>query len=224
MKNRKKTKFKKLCWLSAGSAVLSIIFILLLLYKPAGFTPPRITNSKEVSKYVTHVLSPQFYNGVQREEPFELIIPQNRTKDIVELTKWPKESDSVIFSAPKVFFVAKSIVLMGTAAAGGVEFVVTVVVKPSMDEEGFLNLRVAKVKIGAMNITPLVKAVAKRMYQQQLATTDIDTKDIGAQIVASLLNDEPFEPVFKLEDKNVRIEEIIVMQEKLIIRLVPAPG
>ena len=224
MKNRKKTKFKKLCWLSAGSAAVSIIFILLLLYKPAGFTPPQITNSKEVSKYVTHVLSPQFYNGVQREEPFELIIPQNRTKDIVELTKWPKESDSVIFSAPKVFFVAKSIVLMGTAAAGGVEFVVTVVVKPSMDEEGFLNLRVAKVKIGAMNITPLVKVIAKRMYQQQLATTDIDTKDIGAQIVASLLNDEPFEPVFKLEDKNVRIEEIIVMQEKLIIRLVPAPG
>lgn len=202
--------------------MLSIIFILLLLYKPAGFTPPQITNSKEVSKYVTHVLSPQFYNGVQREEPFELVIPQNRTKDIVELTKWPKESDSVMFSAPKVFFVPDSIVLMGTAAASGVEFVVTVAIKPSMDEEGLLNLRVAKVKIGAMNITPLVKAVAKRMYQQQLATTDIHREDIGAQIVASLLNNEPFEPVFRVEDKRVRIEKITIMQKKLVIRLVPA--
>jgi len=37
-----------------------------------------------------------------------------------------------------------------------------------------------------------------------------------------LLTDEPFQPVFPIDDKKVRIEKITVAKEKLLLRLVPA--
>jgi len=40
-------------------------------------------------------------------------------------------------------------------------------------------------------------------------------------MTASLLNGEPFEPVFKIEDKKVRLEKMTIKQKKLTIRLIP---
>jgi len=217
----RKAKFKKIYWVLIGLPAVPACLVLLLLYKPGRYEPPEATYNKQVSPYLTHELLPHIYNNAQLCEPFELTIIQNRTKDIIGLTEWPKQSDVIMVSAPEVFFVADAIVLMGTVAAGGVEFVVTFVLEPRLDREGLLNLRVTKVKVGAMNITPLAKVVAKKMYAQRLATTNIDREDLRAQIAASLLNDEPFEPVFKVEDKKVRVEKISITEGKLTIRLAP---
>ena len=221
MKKRKKGKFKKVWWLLVGLAAAAVIFVLLLLYKPAGFTAPEIIHDNQVSPYLTHELSPQLYNGVQRQQPFELVVIQRGINDSVARSEWPKETDGIIFSAPKVLFVPDNIVLMGIVVVGGVEFVVTIELNPSVDQNGLLNLRVEKVSVGAINITLAAKVIAKRMYQERLATTDIGTEDIRAQIAASLLNDEPFEPVFRIEDKKVRVEKISITQGELTIRLVP---
>ena len=85
-------------------------------------------------------------------------------------------------------------------------------------------MQVEKIKIGAMNITPLAKMMAKKMYAEQLAAmpVEIDTESWQAKIAAALLDDKPFEPVFKIEDRKVRIEEIIVREGKLTARMVPA--
>jgi hypothetical protein len=77
------------------------------------------------------------------------------------------------------------------------------------------------VKVGAVNITPLARVIGRRMYAERLAAKGIDTKDLRAQIAASLLNDEGFEPVIKIEDREVRVEEVVIGQEKMRIRLVP---
>ena len=225
MKTRKKRKFKKRYWLLVNLGI-AIVILILLLYKPARYDPsepaPADNKQGQVSPYLTHELSPQLYNGVQRDQPFDLIVTQEGINDIIAHSKWPKKSDGISFFAPVVLFVPDSIVLMGTANIKGVQFVVTIVAEPGLDDQGFLNLQVTKVKVGAMNITLLAGVVAKRMYQQQLATTPIDTKDLGAQIAASILNDKPFKPVFKLEGKKVRIEKITITQGKMTIRLAPA--
>jgi phenylalanine-4-hydroxylase len=64
--------------------------------------------------------------------------------------------------------------------------------------------------------------LAKRMYREQLEMGLVDTRDLGAKIVASLLIEEPFKPVFKLEDKSVRLQRFDITQGKLIARFVPA--
>ncbi len=227
MKNRKKRKLKKRYWLLVDLAVVLVILVL-LLYKPARYDPSDIapvSNSQgQVSPYLTHELFPQLYDGIQRSEPFELVVIQKGINETIARSKWPKESGGVRFSAPAVLFAPESIILMGTASIKGVEFVVTIVVEPKLDEGGLLNLQVSKVKIGAMNITPLARLVARRMYQHRLGTTDINTEDLQAQIAASLLNDEPFEPIFKIDNKKVRVEKITIHEEKLAVRLVIANG
>ena len=227
MKKRKKRKFKKRYWLLIDLAIAIVIFAL-LLHKPGRYKPPEYTDDKLVSPYLTNILGPAIHNGAQREEPFDLVVTQKGINEIIAWSKWPKESEGVRFSAPVVFFVPDRIELMGTANMKGADLVVTIVVEPRLNEEGLLNLHVAKLKIGAMNITPLARMIAKRMYAQRLATVPIDTEDLGAKIAGSLLNDEPFEPVFDIadifesENKKLRIEKITIMQEKLILRLVPA--
>ena len=223
MKVRKKAKFKKkVYFILAGLAAACVLFILLLLHRPDHFNPPDVIYDKQVSPYLTHELLPHIYNNAQLGEPFDLVVIQKGINDIVARSKWPKELDGIGVSAPEVLFVPDGIVLMGTVLVGGVEFVATVVAEATLNQEGLLNLRIAKMKIGAMNVTPVVKVLAKTIYQRRFATDNIDAEDWQAQIAASLLNNEPFEPVFKIEDKKVRVDKITVSQGKVTIRLSPA--
>jgi len=207
---------------------IAIVLLVLLLYRPGRYKPYKVApisgTKGEVSPYLTHDLLPQLYNGAQRREPFDLVVIQEGINETIARYKWPQESEGIIFSAPIVLFVPESIILMGTANIKGVDLVITIVAEPVIDEDGLLLLDVTKVKIGAMNITPLAKLLGKRMYAERLATMPVDTKDLRTKIAASLLNDEPFEPVFYVPDadKKVRVEEIFITQGQLIARLVPA--
>ena len=225
LKAHKKAKFKKRVYLLSTvlvviSAIVVIVFAL-FLHRPAYYKPLDFADSNEVSLYLTNELLPELYNGAQRQEPFNLVVTQSGINDIVARFKWPKEFSSIRFSAPMVFFVPDSIVLMGTVFLEGAEFVGTVVAEPSFDANGLLNLQVVSVKIGAVDVTPLARVLAKRICQQQFAAGKIDAEDFGARVAASLVNGEAFKPVFKIEDKKVRVEKITVEQKKLTIRLVP---
>ena len=226
LKIRKKSRFKKLiCWLMVDLAVAAIIFAL-LLYRPGRYRPADFGSGSykrgEVSPYLTNDLLPAIHNSSQYREPFELVVTQKGINDIITRGNWPMESEGALLYAPAVLFVPGAVVLMGTADIKGMEFVVTIELEPKIDEQGLLNLRVAKVKVGAMNITPLAKMMAKKMYMQRINALDVDTEAVQTKIAASLLNDEPFEPVFRIDDKKVRIEKITVEEEKLLLRLIPA--
>lgn len=225
LKIRRKRRIKKLlCWLGIDLAVAVGVFAL-LLYRPGRYEPTDRDSigldDGQVSPYLTHELSPQFYNGAQRGEPFDLVVTQKGLNEIVAGWGWPRMSEGVMLYAPAVVFVPDAVVLMGTANVKGVEFVVTIVLKPSIDERGLSHLLVAEVRVGAMNITPLAKMMARRMYAQSVASMPPDTKSFYGRIVASLLNDEPFDPLFEVDDRKVRIERITVQEQKLTTRLVP---
>lgn len=224
-KIRSKRRRKKLfCWLFIDLVVAVAVFGL-LLHRPGRYDPTDRDaiglDEGQVSPYLTHELSPQFYNGAQRGEPFDLVITQKGINEIVAGWGWPRMSEGVMLYAPAVVFAPGSVVLMGTANMKGVEFVVTIVLKPRIDEEGLSHLLVAEVKVGAMNVTPLAKMLARKMYAQSVASMPADTKSFYGKIVAALLNDEPFEPLFEVDDRKVRIEEITVQKQKLTARLVP---
>jgi len=222
---RKKTRRNKLIrWLLVDIAVAAIVFTL-LIYRPGRYKPvdPSSYKRGEISPYLTNELSPEIYNGAQRVEPFDVIITQDGLNDIIARGNWPMESEGVLLYAPAALFIPGRLVLMGTADAKGVEFVVTIELEPKIDEEGLLNLQIAKVKVGAMNITPLAKIIAQKMYMQRISGLEIDSNAIQTKIAASLLTDKPFEPVFSIDDtKKVRIEKITIENGKLSAHLVPA--
>jgi len=225
LKIRKWRKFKKVYWLLIVLVLAVVVSICLLLYRPAGFAAVDIASSDsrqgQVNQYLTHELLPQLYNGAQRGEAFELVVIQERINEAIAQLLWNRQFDGINFLSPKVFFSDDCIMLMA-AVVKAAEFVVTVEVKPHFDEQGLLNLRLAKVSVGAVNITIPARMIARRVYRHRLKTIDIDAESLQAKIAASLLNDEPFEPVFKIEGKKVQVRKIALAPQKLTIHLAPA--
>ena len=224
MQDRKKKRLKKTVrWLLVDIAVTCII-LALLLYKPSGYRPPEVNPADhkkgQIHPYLTH-LSAELYNNSQLERPFELVVLEGQINEAIRFSDWQMESEGVKISEPVVLFEPEKIVLMGKANVKGADLIVTIMVKPDYDQQGLLNLKMSKLKIGAMNVTPLAKVIAKKMYKDRLAAGYIDTEDLRTKIAASLLTDEPFEPVFRIDDEEVRIDKITVEKGRLILRLVP---
>jgi len=218
-------RYKRLiCWLLIDLGVAVIIFAL-LTYRPSRYDPLEETAADhkqgQVSPYLTH-LSSQYYNSAQRRAAFELVITEEAINQAITGSDTAVESEGIWFYAPAVLFTPGTIVLMGTANIRGAEFVVTIELEPKIDQQKLLNLQAAKIKIGAMNITPLAKLIAKKMYADRLATASVDTEHWRAKIAESLLNGQPFDPVFPAEDKYVRLDSVTVEQGRLILRFVPA--
>jgi len=226
LKKKKKSKRRKLLYWLVIDAIVAVVVIALLLHKPARYNPvARASNDSDTQRvhpYLTHDLMPQLYNGAQSQRPFDMEVLDGALNEAIARAKWPQHSDGVTFSAPEVLFLPNRIVLMGTADIEGAELVVTIELEPRLSEEGLLSIDVEKVKIGAMNITPLAKMIARQKYQEYLETVPTDTTDIRAQLAAALLNEESFEPVFEVEDKWIRLKTISIVPGKLAAHIVPA--
>ena len=220
MKTEKKRKFKKHYWLLVDLAV-AVFILILLLYRPGSYEP--IDSDLEqgrVHPYITY-LSSEIYNGAQLQEPFQLVVFDDKLTQ--SIAGWSEGSEDVWLSSPVICFEPSGIELMAMADMKGVELIATVVIQPQIDENGLLNLQVDKVRLGAVNITPLARIVARRMYAQQLADMPVDMEDWRTKVFASLVNNEPFDPVFKVEDKKIRLKKITITDEKLTLNFIPAP-
>jgi len=231
LEKRKKSRRKRLLlWLAIDVAVAAVV-IGLLLYKPARYhpaVPPPASddaNDQAVHPYLHRDLASTFYNNAQKQRPFDMAILDQSLNEAIVRLKWPQQSEGVSLSAPEILFVPGRIVIMGTATVEKAKFVVTIEVAPRMDDKGYLDLAVEKVKVGAMNVTPLAKMMARKMYREQVNTGAIDMENLGTKIVASLLNGEPFEPVVDAGDKRVRLKSFEIAPGKLTAQFVPAkPG
>jgi hypothetical protein len=224
-KTCKKAKFKKIYFVPAGIAAIFFFLVILLLHKPIGYNPTKRTvepqNQGKVSRYLTHQLLPNLYNGVQRGEPFELTIIQDGINDEIGSAKWPKDAAGIIFNVPQVVFGQGKIVLMGTLSSGGVDLVVSSQIEPAIDPNGMMSLSLTKITVGAVNVTPFAKALLSNLYTNYLQSKERNTDSSEAKVIFSLLEDTAFEPEFELEGRKVRIEKITVEQGILAMRLVP---
>lgn len=225
LKNRKKSRRKKLIFWLIIDLIVFVAVLGLLKHRPGQYDPlilePGGYEHERISKYWTHELLPKIHNDSQLGEPFDVIITQEGVNDIISRANWSVQSEGIMFYSPAVIFTPGAVILMGTADVKGVEFIITIELVPIFDEAGLLNLQVTRMKVGAMNITPVAKAVAKNMYSQKIAEFSADTQDFRTKIVGSLLNDEPFEPVFSINGNRVRVEDISIEQERLVAHLTP---
>ena len=236
MKDEKKQKpkknlyisvLKKSCWLLI-SIVISLIIVWLLLYKPAGYISAKNNTAdsrqKQLSTNLTNRLLPELYNGVQRAEPFDMTLNEADLNEIIAQSSWPRHSGGFIFYTPNATLSIDTIGLMSTVVLvkGKIELVVILQAKPALNENGLLNFNIAEVKIGALNITPLAAYIAKKTYQKHQPDY-IDHNDFRSIIADSVFQNKPFEPVFKVKNKKVRIEKINIDTGKLTLRFSPIP-
>jgi hypothetical protein len=223
---KKKPRWKKLLRWLIVDLLVAAIFVLLLLYKPGQYHPIIAAmmdpNGQRVHPYLARELMPQFNNGIQARRPFRMKIVDKTLNEVIAQYKWPQEAAGVSILSPEVLFEPDRIILMGTANVEGADLIVTVELQPQFNEQGLLNLKVEKVKIGAMNITPLARMIGRRRYDERVEAGGFDPEDLRSQIAASLLSGRPFDPVIEYDRKKVRLKSAEVSQGQLDVEFVPA--
>jgi len=213
----------KLSLLTTVSLIVTLtITAVLLLHKPSDYEPPQTIQDRQVSKYLTHVISQDLYNGAQAGEPFDLVVTEEGIGDVIARSGWPKQVGEALFAVPEVKFQPDSIIIRGLVNIDTVELFVVIEGTSYIDEQGLLYLHVTKVKIGAVSVTIVAKMVAGAIYNNESTSWHLDQDDWRARIMTALLLDEPFEPVFEIEDAKVRMDDVKIESGKLTIHFVPA--
>jgi hypothetical protein len=223
LEKRKKSRRRKLLiWLAVDLAVAAVV-IGLLVYRPSRYrpvVPPPNPDGETVHPYLQRDLGSTFYNEAQKRRTFEMVVLDGKLNEAISNQRWM--SEGVMLVAPQVFFVPGRVILMGTADVEGAKFIVSIELAPQINEQGLLDLPVEKIKVGAMNVTPLARMMARKMYQEQVQTNAVDVKNIGTKIAASLLNGEPFDPVVEVDDAWVRLRSLTITDGKLTALFAPA--
>lgn len=201
-----------------AAAVVCCIFA---LCRPQSYQPTQPDDNNQISPYLTHVLAPQIYNGAQRAEPFTMDITEDGVNDIVARLGWPMTAGQIQFSDPQVFFKKDEISIMASTNMYNMNPVGTAAISAGIDEKGLLWMNINSVKIGVVDFTSIARLTARNMYnsyiEQQPDVNSIELKAAGA-----LLDNKPFEPVFLIEDKKIRLDKVTITEKMIQIHFVPA--
>jgi hypothetical protein len=207
-------------WLLIYLLVLATV-LFLLFYRPSYYKPQLVANNRQLSPYLTHYLIPQFYNGVQLQEPFDLVITQQGINEIARYLPLPEESRRVNLTSPMVYFVSDRIVLAAAASVHSAKLIITLEVAPVFDDKGLLSVNMNTVKIGAMNVTIPARIIGRKMYADHFDSNAVDPNDIRTLLAASFFAGRPFDPVFDIDDKKVRLAAISITTGQLTLRFTP---
>jgi len=216
----KKTKVKAYFWI-AIPLVLVLLAILLITYRPKNYAPLRIADQNQISTYLSNYLMPTIYNNSQLDAPFEVVITEEGLNDIIARWRQPMTFNNITFTDPQAILMQKQVVLMATARTRFANPVLTIRIIPAIDSFGQLNIHVDSVSLGAAGVTALVKSAGNKAFADWLSFTGTEPNNIAAQACRSLLNDESFEPVFKVGDKSLRICKIKLERKKITALLLP---
>ena len=92
----------------------------------------------------------------------------------------------------------EKIMAMANINVKGVDLVVTAKVNPKINRKGQMILKLDKVIVGAVNMTAVAKIIAGQAYQN---IRHSEKYALTAQILASIIKNQPFEPVFEIDNK-----------------------
>jgi len=209
-----------LIWLVIDLAIAAIL-LGLLLYRPGTYKPVGLDPGQQPSDQYLHALYAQVQRQARAGRPFDLPIDEGDLNRALAGKVWLDPSGQVSLRGLTVTIRDDGITLMGTAELHGADLVVSAGVHPRLDQDGWLHLDVTKVKVGALNLTPVALAIAKRMYKQRLQDGPVDMDDIGAKVAGALLDGAAFEPVLEVAEGHVRLIGLTLRPGRAVLRIAP---
>lgn len=198
--------------------ILTLAFIL-IGHRPGYYAPSKAANPNEVSRYLTNELLPNVYNGSQLGESFELEITQEGLNDIVSHLPGAMITDNLTVVRPEVILTPMEITVMATLEARPMDLFLTIELNPFIGKQGLMNLCVNRILLGKVNITSIARSIGDKAYDDWMASTGTEPNNIVSQVCLSLLRDEPFDPVFRIYDRTMRVSKIDVARGKIVVLL-----
>jgi len=215
---KKKIILATVCTGAGIVLILPAAIAFLLTRTPAYYKPLEPPNKAEVSPYLTNYLAPEIHNKSQLGEPFELVITQAGLNDIIARGPWPLAPGGVTITRPAVRLSQNRIFLMATVKYGRVPAVITIIVSPALDEAGLLSINLKQVNAGVFDITNFAKELAEEIITAGISKIDSTLAD---NIIAAVLENKPFDPVFPAYDNEVRLTGIDISDSKAVLQLTP---
>ncbi len=191
----------------------------LLRFTPRAYVPIAADDPDRVSPYLTHQLGPDFFNQVQLDEPFELVIEQDGLNEIIATGCWPRSYGDVLIDQPVIVFGAETLYVMSRISYHALSSVVTLVARPVLDRMGRLNLNIQSVRIGLLPITPLAARVAEKAVDDSAAEFD-DWPELEP-IVWAIVANTPFDPSFEFSKKQIALQAFTLEPKRLRVHLAP---
>jgi hypothetical protein len=190
--------------------------VILLAYSPKSYQPVQPENPREVSPYLTHRLGPDFYDKVQLDKPFELLIEQEGINDILSRYPWPVRIEGFSIYTPVLLFSPEQTRLMAQVDYGGLSSILSIYAKPYLNSDGKLNLNIQSVYLGLLPITSLARKIAEKFVQ-----ANFDPQDPIESVNYAIVANQPFDPVLRIYDKSARITNLTIESGKIRLFLVP---
>ncbi len=213
--HRLRTFFVVLCLILAS---ITAITLYLLGSTPTFYQPTPPPPQGQVSPYLTHKLGPDFFNSVQLDKPFELVVEQQGLNEIfASQCPEPQTYGGFSFSAAVAAFTADKVVLMTTVGFKDASSVLSITAQPIMDQAGRVNLNINSVKLGAIPVTSLAKNLAQKYADEYIIPSEPEL----APIVYGVLNNQPFEQMRSVSNYKIRVKKFTLEQGKLILQLEP---
>ncbi len=216
-----KRKSRLRLWFGLFCLVLAALAgggVFLCRWDPRAYRPQPVENPEQVSGYLTHELGPDFINQVQLDNPFDLIVRQDGLNDIISRGGWDGQFDDFAFTDPVIIFDTDTIYLMGTLDYKGLASVLTIIAAPQMNDEGLIHLNIRSIRLGMMPVTTLVKHLAQKAFRQSQGQFDDPRTE---EIIRAVIEGRPFEPVFEISDRPVRITDMTIDPGQLRLRFRP---
>jgi len=215
-------KVKKILGFVFLIALAFIVFALVLIgHRPSQYAPVTNTDVNQISPYLTNQILPMIYNGAQRGEPFDITISQQGINDIISRFREQIKTGNLTITAPQIIFSQNQITLMVTVKNSPIDLFATMECEPAINQKDKMVLHIKKISIGLLNITRTAKSKGNKLYSNWLILTGTEPDNIAAQVFRSLLNDEPFDPVFEFADKKIRVSKINITKESMTLQLTP---
>jgi hypothetical protein len=203
--------------------IVLIIFICLywfagLFSTPGNYRPVKPITDGLVSQYLTNYILPELNNKSQYGQPFDMVFSEQGINDIVARQVDFNSLQRSGLSDLSVTFKRNRILLTGKTVYSGFNFIVTIVLKPYINNEGFLYFGASKVQVGESRI-PFVAEAVKRKILYRLADPSNDSNT--ADFTGMLFNSGKMEPVFSLNKQKLRIKKVTIQDKQLIIQFQP---
>ena len=215
---RKSRVLRVVCIGLAGILILLFGIGFLLTRTPACYKPAGPENANEVSQYLTNYVAPEIHNKSQLDEPFELVVAEEGLNDIIARGPWPLKLGGVTVTGPAVVLSQDRLLFMAAVRYVHLPMVVTVVMRPRLDEDGLLSINLQQVTAGVFDVTCFAKGVIEKIVADNVRRVDGTWADDTS---AALLENKPFEPVFTVYDRQIRLTGIDILDREAVLHFVP---
>lgn len=193
--------------------------LILIFHKPNAYEPLQPENPEQVSLYLTHELGPDFFNQVQLDKPFDLVIEQQGLNDIISRLDWVQELGPLSLQQPNIIFKDGSILLMGNLQHNGISVILSILTCPTMDANQQICMNIQSIRLGMLPVTKLVSNLSEKALDDNRDAFKDDPE--VERIVQSIIRNEPFDPVFWISDRRARITSFAIENEVLKLTFLP---